>query len=62
MIKQFVQTLKGTALDWYTYLEPESIYNYGQMEQEFLNRFYSAQSTISMNELTNTKQWKDEPL
>ena len=32
------------------------------MEQEFLNRFYSTQLTVSMTELTNTKQWKDEPV
>jgi len=32
------------------------------MEQEFLNRFYSTQRVISMIELTNTKQWKDEPI
>jgi len=32
------------------------------MEQEFLNRFYSTQCTVSMTELTNTKQWKDKPV
>jgi len=32
------------------------------MEQEFVNRFYSTQRTVSMTELTNTKQWKDEPV
>ena len=32
------------------------------MEREFLNRFYSTRRTISMMELTNTKQWKDEPV
>jgi len=32
------------------------------MEREFLDRFYSTQCTISMIELTNTKQWKDEPI
>jgi len=32
------------------------------MEHEFLNRFYSTQRTISMTKLTNTKQWKDEPV
>ena len=32
------------------------------MEHEFLNRFYSTQRTVSMTELTNTKQWKDEPV
>jgi len=59
MIKQFVRTLKGIAFDWYTDLEPESIDSWGQMQQEFLNRFYSIQRTVSMTELTNPKQWKD---
>jgi len=60
MVKQFVQTLKGKAFDWHTDLEPESIKNRGQMEQEFSNMFHSSQHTVSTTELTNTKQWKDE--
>ena len=32
------------------------------MEQEFLNIFYSIQCTVSITELTNTKQWRDEPV
>jgi len=32
------------------------------MEQEFLNRLYSTQRVVSMTGLTNTKQWKDEPV
>jgi len=32
------------------------------MEQELLNRFYSRQRVISITELTNTKQYKDEPV
>jgi len=39
---------------------PESIDSWGHMEQEFLNRFYSTQRTVSMTEMTTTKQWKDE--
>jgi len=62
MIKQFVRILKGIAFIWHTVLEPESIDSWGQMEQEFLNRFYSTQHTVSMTELTNTKQWKDKPV
>jgi len=61
-VKKFVRTLKDIAFDWYTDLEPESINSWGKMEQEFLNRFYSTQRTISMTESTNTKQWKDEPV
>ena len=62
LTKQFVRTLRGNAFDWYTDLEPESIDNWEQMEREFLNRFYSTQRIVSMLELTNTKQWKDEPV
>jgi len=55
-IKQFVRTLKCIAFDWYTDLEPESIENWGKKEHQFLNRFYSAQCTVIVIELTNTKQ------
>lgn len=61
-MKEFVSTLKGIAFDWYTDLEPESINSWEQMEQEFLNRFYSTQRIVSMTELTNTMQWKNEPV
>jgi len=43
-------------------LEPESIDSWEQLEGEFLNRFYSTRRTVSMMELTNTKQRKDEPV
>ena len=62
LVKQFIRTLKGIAFDWYTDLLPESIDNWEQMEQEFLDRFYSTHRTVSMTELTNTKQWKDKPV
>ncbi|KAH7845011.1 hypothetical protein Vadar_034180 [Vaccinium darrowii] len=62
LVKQFVRSLKGNAFEWYTDLEPESIDSWEQMEREFLNRFYSTRRTVSMSELTNTKQWKDEPV
>ena len=32
------------------------------MEREFLNCFYSTRRIVSMMELSNTKQWKDEPV
>ncbi|KAM2483252.1 hypothetical protein ACFX1W_040908 [Malus domestica] len=62
LAKQFVRSLKGNAFEWYTDLEPESINNWKQLEREFLNRFYSTRRTVSMLELTSTKQWKDEPV
>ena len=58
--KQFVCSLKENAFDWYMDLEPESIDRLGQLENQFLNRFFSTHRTVSMIELTNTKQGKDE--
>ncbi|KAM1553501.1 hypothetical protein EV2_006491 [Malus domestica] len=62
LAKQFVRSLKGNVFEWYTNLEPESINSWEQLEREFLNRFYSTRRTVSMLELTSTKQWKDEPV
>ncbi|KAI5329764.1 hypothetical protein L3X38_029161 [Prunus dulcis] len=62
LVKQFVRSLRGTAFNWYIDLEPESIDSWEQMEREFLNRFYSTRRSVSMLELTSTKQRKDEPV
>ena len=62
LVKQFVRSLKGNAFDWYTDLEPNSIDSWEQLEHEFLNRFYSTRRIVSMVELTNTRQRKDEPV
>ncbi|XP_059650361.1 uncharacterized protein LOC132296149 [Cornus florida] len=62
LVKQFVRSLKRNAFDWYTDLKAEGIDNWEQMEQEFLNRFYSTRRTIGMLELTNTKQMQGEPV
>ena len=60
LVKQFVRSLRGNAFNWYIDLALECIDSWDQMECEFLNHFYSTQQTVSMMELTNTKQWKDE--
>ncbi|CAL8162576.1 unnamed protein product [Prunus armeniaca] len=62
LVKQFVRSLKGNAFDWYINLEPESLDNWDQVEPELLNRFYNSLRTVSMMEIRNTKQWKDEPI
>ncbi|KAM1915184.1 hypothetical protein ACFX13_035067 [Malus domestica] len=62
LAKQFVRSLKGNVFEWYTNLEHESINSWEQLEKEFLNRFYSTRRTVSMLELTSTKQWKEEPV
>lgn len=61
LVKQFVYSLKGNAFDWYTNFEPHSIDSWKKLEHEFLNRS-STKRTVSMIELTNTLQRKDEPV
>ncbi|KAL0294902.1 UNVERIFIED_CONTAM: hypothetical protein Sradi_6862300 [Sesamum radiatum] len=62
LVKQFVRSLKGNAFDWYTDLEAGSIDGWEQLEQEFLNRFYSTRRTVSVVEFTNSRQWNEEPV
>ncbi|KAK4403239.1 hypothetical protein Sango_1064600 [Sesamum angolense] len=61
-VKQFVRSLKGNAFYWYTDLDAGSIDGWEQLEQEFLNRFYSTRRTVIMVELKNSHQWKEEPV
>ncbi|KAK3019156.1 hypothetical protein RJ639_003243 [Escallonia herrerae] len=57
-----VHSLKGNAFDWYTDLERESIDCWEEeMEQAFENHFYNTRRSVSMMELTNTKQRREEP-
>ncbi|KAL0353202.1 UNVERIFIED_CONTAM: hypothetical protein Sangu_0901500 [Sesamum angustifolium] len=62
LVKQFVRSLKGNAFDWYIDLEADSINGWEHLEQEFLNSFYNTRRTVSMVELTNSRQWKEEPV
>ncbi|KAI3463755.1 hypothetical protein Pfo_020418 [Paulownia fortunei] len=52
--------VSGTYGDYLTDLEANSINSWEQLKQEFLNRFYSIRQTVSMIELTNSRQWKEE--
>ena len=49
LVRQFVRSLKGNVID-----------SWEQLEKEFLNRFYSIKRTVSMMEVTNTRQRKGE--
>ncbi|TYK09559.1 ty3-gypsy retrotransposon protein [Cucumis melo var. makuwa] len=60
LVRQFVQSLEENAFKWYTDLEPKVIHNWEQLENRFLSHFYSIRCTVSMMELTNTKQQKGE--
>ncbi|KAL6313583.1 hypothetical protein AAG906_006951 [Vitis piasezkii] len=67
-VAHFVETCNNAGTDGdllvkqFVHLTLECIDSWDQMEREFLNRFYSTRQTVSMMELTNTKQWKDESI
>jgi hypothetical protein len=60
LLRQFVQTLSGPAFTWYSKLPPSSIKTWEQMQDTFLERFYSTQRTVGITELTQTEQATNE--
>uniref|UniRef100_J3MFE1 Retrotransposon gag domain-containing protein n=1 Tax=Oryza brachyantha TaxID=4533 RepID=J3MFE1_ORYBR len=60
LLRQFVQTLSGLAFTWYSKLAPGSIKTWEQMQDSFLERFYSMQRTVGIMELTQTEQRGNE--
>jgi hypothetical protein len=56
LLKQFVPTLSGPDFTWYSKLAPGSIRTWEQMQDAFLERFYSTQRTVGITELTQTFQ------
>ncbi|KAL0320267.1 UNVERIFIED_CONTAM: hypothetical protein Sradi_5288200 [Sesamum radiatum] len=60
LVKQFVLSLKDTAFDLYIDLEANSIDSWNDLKNKFFSRFYSARRTVSMTELANQHQEKDE--
>ena len=56
LLRQFVQTLSGPAFTWYSKLAPGSVTSWEQMQEAFLERFYSTQRTVGITELTQTSQ------
>ncbi|KAL0462206.1 UNVERIFIED_CONTAM: hypothetical protein Slati_0108200 [Sesamum latifolium] len=60
LVKEFVLSLKDVAFDWYINLEANSIDSWDDLRNKFFNRFYSARRTVSMIELANQHQGKNE--
>jgi hypothetical protein len=55
-----VQTLSGPAFTWYTKLANSSIRTWEQMQDAFLECFYSTQRMVGITELTQTLQRSNE--
>lgn len=61
MLWQFVLSLKGVASDWYSRLAPALIPDWQMMKQAFLTHFYNARRCVSLRELNEIDQGRDEP-
>jgi len=60
LIRQFVQSLKGSAFTWYTQLQPNSIDSWGELQRAFLAQFVNTKAKISIMDLANTFQKPNE--
>ncbi|KAL0405449.1 UNVERIFIED_CONTAM: hypothetical protein Slati_3858800 [Sesamum latifolium] len=60
LAKHFILSLKDAAFDWYIDIEANSIGSWDDLQNKFFSRFYSARRTVSMIELANQHQGKDE--
>jgi hypothetical protein len=53
--------LSGTAFTWFTFLAPNSIFTWAQLEQKFHKYFYSGDTELRLSYLTAIKQKHNEP-
>ena len=60
LLRQFAGSLTGVAFEWYANLHPESIQTWPQMKDAFRVRFGGVSDKITIADLANTRQNKDE--
>ena len=53
LIRQFVQSLKGTTFMCYTQLPPESIMSWDDLQREFLAQFVSTKAQVTIVDIAN---------
>ncbi|KAI5317664.1 hypothetical protein L3X38_037371 [Prunus dulcis] len=56
LVRQVVQSLKGSAFTWYTQLPPGSILTWDDMQKAFLAQFVSSKKKVSIMDLAQTTQ------
>ncbi|KAH7688681.1 Retrotransposon gag domain-containing protein [Dioscorea alata] len=60
LLRQFAASLTGVAFEWYANLQPESIQTWQQMKDSFRVRFGGVTDKITIADLANTRQNRDE--
>jgi hypothetical protein len=59
-VRLFSLSLIGTAFAWYATLPPNSILSWGDLEQNFLDHFFSGDYELDLVDLVALRQGKDE--
>jgi hypothetical protein len=59
-LKIFPLSLSGTAFTWFTFLAPNSIFTWAQLEQKIHEYFYFGDSELRLSHLTTIKQKQNE--
>jgi len=59
-IRQFIQSLNGSAFTWYTQLQPRSIHTWDDLQRAFLAQFVSSKKTVSIVDLIDAQQKSNE--
>ena len=60
LIRQFVQSLKGSTFTWYTQLKPRSIHTRDDLQTVFLSQFVSSKRKVSIIDLCDAQQKPNE--
>ena len=60
LIRQFIQSLNGSAFTWYTQLQPRSIHTWDDIQRAFLAQFVSSKKKVSIVDLTDAQQKLNE--
>jgi hypothetical protein len=60
-LRMFHLSLFGTAFTWFTFLPPNSIFTWDQLEQKFYEYFYSGDTKLRLSDLTIIKYKHNEP-
>ena len=55
LIRQFVQSFKGSAFTWYTQLQPGSIHTCDDLQRAFLAQFVSSKKKVSIIDLADAR-------
>jgi hypothetical protein len=61
-IQLFPLSLSGTAFNWFTYLAPNSVNTWAELEERFHDYFYNGETELKLSDLTTVRQKYSESI